>query len=334
MILGGDIGGTKTVLGLFADTGSGLRLVEERVYASQEHGEFEEILSTFLNAQAEPYVQAACFGVAGPVIDGACAATNLPWHISEMGLAEALRTPKVKLVNDLAAMAYGVLFLDDGEFAILNTGASQKRQGHIAVIAAGTGLGEAFLYWDGQRHYPIGTEGGHSTFAPNSEREIELLNFLRAKYGGHVSFERVLSGPGLYHIYEFLRETAAEPEPEWLAEQCRTGDPSAAISEAGLSGKDAVCATTLEMFASIYGAEAGNLALKVLATGGVVLGGGIAPKILPVLQNGSFMRGYAEKGRFSQLLGRNEVRVALNPRTPLIGAAHLARRFAGTQLHT
>ena len=328
MILAGDIGGTKTVLGLFEDTVGGLRQVEEIVYGSQEHGAFEEILSNFSNTHAGKAVQAACLGVAGPVIDGACTATNLPWRISEAGLAKALRTHKVKLVNDLAAMAYGVLFLDDDEFATLNGGTRQKRQGHIAVIAAGTGLGEAFLYWDGERHHPVATEGGHATFSPNSEQEIELLSFLRARFGGHVSYERLLSGPGLYHIYEFLRESSDEPEPAWLTEQCRRGDPSAAISEAGLSGTDTVCAATLDLFSSIYGVEAGNLALKVLSTGGVVLGGGIAPKILAVLENGSFMRGYANKGRFSQLLERIEVRVALNPRAPLIGAAHLARQLA------
>ena len=329
MILAGDIGGTKTVLGLFEYSGGDLRQVEEIVYASQEHKAFEEILFKFSNTQAGNAVQAACLGVAGPVIDGACTATNLPWRISETGLAQALSTPKVKLVNDLAAMAYGVLFLDEDQFATLNAGTHQKRQGHIAVIAAGTGLGEAFLYWDGKRHHPIATEGGHATFSPNSVQEIGLLNFLRARFGGHVSYERVLSGPGLYHIYEFLRDSSGEPEPTWLTEQSRSGDPSAAVSEAGLIGTDTVCAATLDLFSSIYGVEAGNLALKVLSTGGVVLGGGIAPKILPVLENGSFMRGYANKGRFSQLLESLEVRVALYPRAPLIGAAHLAEQLAG-----
>ena len=329
MILAGDIGGTKTVLGLFEDRGGDLRQVEEIVYASQEYGTFEEILTKFSNTQAGQAVQAACLGVAGPVIDGACTATNLPWHISETGLAQALRTAKVKLINDLAAMAYGVLFLDDDEFATLNAGTHQDRRGHMAVIAAGTGLGEAFLYWDGERHHPIATEGGHATFSPNSAQEIELLNFLRLRFGGHVSYERVLSGPGLYHIYEFLRGSSDEPEPAWLTEQSRHDDPSAAVSKAGLTGTDTVCAATLDLFSSIYGVEAGNLALKVLSTGGVVLGGGIAPKILPVLENGSFMRGYAAKGRFSGLLGSLEVRVALNPRAPLIGAAHLARQLAG-----
>jgi glucokinase len=332
LILAGDIGGTKTVIGLFEDTGDGLRQVEEIVYASQEHGSFEEILSKFYSVEGRPPVQAACLGVAGPVIDGACTATNLPWRLTETGLAQVLSAPRVKLVNDLAAMAYGMLFLDVGDFAVLNAGTRPGRRGHIAVIAAGTGLGEAFLFWDGERHHPIGTEGGHSPFAPNSEQEIGLLRFLRAKYDGHVSYERVLSGPGLYNIYEFLCEAGDEPEPGWLTEQCREGDPSAAVSKAGLAGKDPVCAATLEMFSSIYGVEAGNLALKVLSTGGVVLGGGIAPKILPVLENGSFMRGYTDKGRFSELLESMEVRVALNSRAPLIGAAHLARRLAAFQL--
>jgi glucokinase len=197
----------------------------------------------------------------------------------------------------------------------------------VAVIAAGTGLGEAMLYWDGQHHHPLASEGGHADFAPQTDQEIELLKYLRAKCGGHVSYERVLSGPGFSNVYTFLRDRGYYPEPPWLAEKLQGGNPNVIITQLGLAGEDPLCVATLDLFCTLYGAEAGNLALKCVAVGGVFVGGGIAPKILPALQKGGFLRGFTDKGRFSELVKSIEVSVALNPRAPLLGAAHFARRL-------
>jgi glucokinase len=212
------------------------------------------------------------------------------------------------------------------ELSVLQRGL--KREGNIAVIAAGTGLGEACLYWDGQTHHAIASEGGHADFAPRTDREIELLQYLAPKFGGHVSYERVLSGDGLYNIYKFLRDCGHGIEPPWLTEQLKSSDdPPAVISKVGLSGKAPLCIEALNLFSSIYGAETGNLVLKFLAVGGAFVAGGIAPKILATLQNGSFMSGFIDKGRFSELMRNTEVHVAMNPKAPLIGAAQFALRL-------
>jgi glucokinase len=265
-----------------------------------------------------------CFGVAGAVIDGKSRITNLPWQLDEQVLARAIGVPRVKLLNDLEAAAYGMLHLSSAELCVLNPGSGPGRRGHAAVIAAGTGLGEALLYWDGQRHHPMASEGGHADFAPRTDQEIELLRYLRVRSDGHVSFERVLSGPGFYSVYCFLRDSGHAPEPPWLAEKLQGRDPNPIITQVGLAGEDPLCVATLELFSTLYGAEAGNLALKCVATGGVFVGGGIAPKMLKVLQDGSFLRGFTDKGRFSGLMKSIEVSVALNPAAPLIGAAHYA----------
>ncbi len=269
-------------------------------------------------------IEAACFGVAGPVIGGRVSTTNLPWEIDEASLARATGARRAKLLNDLEAMAYGMLGLDDEEFAVLSPGAEPAPRGNAVVIAAGTGLGQALLVWDGERHLPVATEGGHAGYAPRSEQEVELLRFLCAEFGSHVSYERILSGPGLHNLYRFLRTSGDEPEPAWLAERMRAEDPSAVIGELGVSGGDPVCDASVELFASIYGAQAGNLALTALAVGGVFVGGGIAPKLLPVLQGGAFVRAFSDKGRFSALLEGIPVWVALTPRTPVLGAARYA----------
>jgi glucokinase len=326
MILAGDIGGTKTVLALFEPTSSGVRQLRDAVFPSAEYPSFDDVVTAFLDAE-RGVLDAACFGVAGPVIDGRAQITNLPWSIEEGALAALTKAPRVKLLNDLEATAYGVLFLDDAQRCVLNAGSTPVRQGNVAVIAAGTGLGEALLYTDGTQYHPVASEGGHADFAPRTDEEIELLRYLRARFHGHVSYERVLSGPGLYNIYCFLREAQdGGAEPAWLTAQLAGGDRSATIAEHGLAGDEAVCVNTLELFAAIYGAEAGNLALKCLALGGVFVAGGIAPKILPVLRNGGFMRAFTDKGRFASLLDRLPVTVALTPRTGLLGAAHFARR--------
>jgi glucokinase len=255
------------------------------------------------------------------VIEGKSKATNLPWELDERRLATTLRIPQVKLLNDLEAAAYGMLHLDPTDLCVLQSG--PPRKGNIAVIAAGTGLGEAILYWDGARYHPIATEGGHTDFGPRSDREVELLRYLQRECG-HVSYERVLSGPGLFNIYRFLRDSGVAPEPEWLQKRIAEGDPGVVISEIGLVGGDPLCTQALDLFCALYGAEAGNLALKAFAVGGVYIGGGIAPKILPKLQDGTFTSAFADKGRFGELLQSIEVKVALNLRTPLIGAAHYA----------
>lgn len=319
MILAGDIGGTKTVIALFEEAGNRLHVIREETFPSQSYGSLEAILDQFLGSGPRPPLRMACFGVAGPVIEGKSNATNLPWELDERALAAALRVPRVKLRNDLEVTAYGMLHLDPTHLCVLQPGL--PRTGNIAVIAAGTGLGEAILYWDGARYHAIATEGGHADFAPRSDLEVELLRYLQREYG-HVSYERVLSGPGLFNIYRFLRDSSIAPEPEWLRARIAEGDPSTVISEMGLTGDEPLCTQALDLFVSMYGAEAGNLALKAFAIGGVHIGGGIAPKILPKLQDGTFTRAFADKGRFTDLLRSIEVKVALNPRAALIGAAH------------
>jgi glucokinase len=327
MLLVGDIGGTKTVLALFEGGEQGSRLVGDATFPSAEHGSLEEILERFLEQRSDVRIETACFGVAGPVIDGRVTTTNLPWQLDEAELARAVGARRAKILNDLEAAAYGMLQLGAEERAVLGPGAGVRRKGNAAVIAAGTGLGQAMLVWDGRRHLACASEGGHGGFAPRSEQQIELLRFLQAEFGSHVSYERVLSGPGLHNIYRFLRASGGEAEPSWLAERMGEEDPSAVIGEVGLERRDGVCADSLELFASVYGAEAGDLALRTLAAGGVFVGGGIAPKILPVLRGGGFMHAFTDKGRFSGMLEQIEVSVALNPRTPLIGAAHYAAQL-------
>jgi glucokinase len=321
MILAGDIGGTKTVIALFEESCATLRTVRDATFRSQEHRTLEEILTQFLKGSPKLHLRAGCFGVAGAVIDGRSRTTNSPWQLDEEVLARSIGA-RVKLLNDLEAAAYGMLYLAQDELYVLNPGQLAGHKGNVAVIAAGTGLGEAMLFWDGKRHHPLASEGGHADFAPRTDQEVELSRYLRGKFGGHVSYERVLSGPGLYNVYLFLRDSGHAPEPAWLADRLKTDDPSPIITEAGLTGADPLCRATLELFSTLYGAEAGNLALKCVATGGVYVGGGIAPKLLAVLQNGSFLRGFTNKGRFSALMESIPVRVALNPRAPLIGAAH------------
>ncbi len=319
MILAGDIGGTKTVIGLFEGAGNRLHAIREETFPSSSYRGLEAILDQFLGPGSRPPLHAACFGVAGPVIEGKSKATNLPWGLDERRLAEALRVPRVKLLNDLEAAAYGMLQIEPTDLRVLQPGSPRK--GNIAVIAAGTGLGEAILYWDGAQHHSIATEGGHADFAPRSDLEIGLLRYLQREFG-HVSYERVLSGPGLFNIYRFLRDSGIAHEPEWLRARIAEDDPSTVVSEIGLAGDDPLCTKALDLFISIYGAEAGNLALKAFALGGVYVVGGIAPKILSKLQDGTFTNAFSDKGRFAELLRSIEVRVALNLRAPLIGAAH------------
>jgi len=324
VILAGDVGGTKTLLALFDDSPGGLATVREETYPSRDFRSLEDVFGKFLIRQPPLALRAACFAVAGPVIDGRIKTVNLPWEVDERSLAGTLRT-RVKLLNDLEGAAHGLPSLQTEELEVLQSGV--KRGGNMALIAAGTGLGEAIVVREGERYHVVGTEGGHADFAPRTDLEAALLGSLRKEYG-HVSYERILSGPGLLNIYRFLRESRYATEPDWLRERLATGDPSAAISEIALKAGHPLCEKALDLFVSIYGAEAGNLALKSLAFGGVFVGGGIAPKILSRLRDGSFVNAFVDKGRLADLMRSIEVRVVLNPRLALIGAACVARTLS------
>ncbi len=324
LLLAGDVGGTKTLLGIFAEDHRHLVLVREARFATPQFPSLESICAEFLGAASEAEIAAACFGVPGPVIGGTATPSNIHWGISDKSLSSGLGGVPVTLINDLAATAQGVIHLPESDSVVINPGASLL-YGNVAVIAAGTGLGEAaLLAAKGGRYQLISSEGGHSSFAPVGDEQIELLRFLEREFG-HVSWERVLSGPGQVNIYRFLRSRSSVAEPQWLGAALATSDAAQVISEAGLSGRDNVCTHAVEMFCAMYGAEAGNLALKVLALGGVFLCGGIAPKILHGLQGGEFMRGFTGKGRLATMLKQIEVRVVTNPDATLLGAAHSAR---------
>jgi len=321
MILAGDIGGTKTVLTLVKrNENNSLDWQKEQTYASQDFANFDDILADFITPDIK--VTAACFGVAGPVVNQRCQTTNLPWHLATPDLQVKLATRKVKLLNDLEAMALGMLHLPDTDLLELNPNALQQ-SGNIAVIAAGTGLGEALLYWDGNKHLPMATEGGHTDFAPQNAQQIALLNYMMVTFTDHVSCERLISGIGFSHLYDFLLADGFAPACSAIPSKSEGAvDRNALISELGVTGADPLCSEVVRLFVQLYGAEAGNLALKSLSIGGVYIGGGIAPKILPAITDGSFMKAFTAKGRFADLLGKMPVRVCLNPKAPLLGAAH------------
>lgn len=321
MILAGDVGGTKTHLALFRPNGRAFVPIMDQRVMSRDYPGLDALVREVL-ARHRGRIQAACFGVAGPIVGERCEATNLPWTVDAALLRRTLGVRAIGLINDLSAMAYGIAALPSSKLATLNAGTPQ-RHGTIAVIAAGTGLGEAALVWDGERYRAMASEGGHTDFAPRNELEVELLRYLRRRFG-HVSYERIVSGPGKLSVYEFVKARERAKEPAWLTKRLAAGDPSAVISEIAMERAWNPCVKALDLFVSIYGAEAGNLALKVLATGGVYLGGGIAPAILPALKNGIFMRAFTDKGRLSPLLSRMPVRVILDGRVALYGAARYA----------
>jgi glucokinase len=326
IILAGDIGATKTHLGLYRASDSGLTRTRDRVYPTQEFPSLEAVLTDFVKNQ-EP-IAVACLGVPGPVTGGLAQPTNIAWKIREQSLSTVMQGASVRLLNDLAATAYGMLHLQPSEIVELHEGEKLPQAANIAVIAAGTGLGEAGLIATSTGWEALASEGGHCDFAPRGTGQVALLQFLEREYG-HASYERALSGPGLHNLYRFLLEYSSEPEPEWLKQRMAAADASAIISEVALAGKDPRCVHALELFSDIYGAEAANLALKLLAFGGVYIGGGIAPKILPFLQRGSFMRSFLSKGRLNTVLERMPVRIALNEETALLGAAYLAASMIG-----
>jgi glucokinase len=323
MILAGDIGGTNARLAAFETEGSRLLCVVEKVYPSKEHNGLPEIVADFVKTEGIP-ARSACFGVAGPVRSGRSKISNLPWVIDSRELATQLRLRTVGLINDLEALAYGLEMLESKDFVTISEGA-RDADGNMAVVSAGSGLGEAGLYWDGFRHHPFACEGGHTEFAPKNDVEIELLQYLMKKYGHqHVSYERILSGPGVQNVYEFLRDTGKEEEPAWLKEQlAEARDVPALISELALSDKAPICDRTLSIFVSVFGSEAGNCALKFMGTGGVFVAG-IAGKIIPKLKGPAFMDSFLDKGRMKSLLETVPVKIVLNDDSGLIGAARFA----------
>ena len=321
MLLAGDIGGTKTNLAVFSPEDGPRAPLAEATFPSARYPSLEMLVREFLS-QVNLKANRASFGVAGPVAAGRATITNLPWVMDERQLQEALNLLSVRLLNDLAAIAHAVPFLEPADLHPLNVG-QPALGGAIAVIAPGTGLGEAFLTWDGSRYRAHPSEGGHTDFAPTNLLELELLRYLLGRFE-HVSYERVCSGRGLPNIYAYLRDSGYAEEPAWLAEQLAAADdPTPVIANAALDGERPceLCVATLNAFVSILGTEAGNLALKVLATGGVYLGGGIPPRILPALQDERFMEAFRDKGRMRGLMHRIPVHVILNPKVALIGAA-------------
>lgn len=321
MILAGDVGGTNTRLAFFNVQGAQLERVSERTYPSRSHESLDDIVADFVASQKNR-AEAAGIGIAGPVRDGVSHATNLPWIVDARRLSQRAAIPSVVLLNDLEANGYGIATLAPSDFAVLQEGAGGA-SGNAVIVSPGTGLGEGVLYWDGKEHWPSPSEGGHASFAPEDELQDDLLRHLRAQFG-HVSWERIVSGPGLFNIYKFLRDTGRQKEPAWLAQQLKGEDPSPEISKAGLEGKSPLCEMALDLFVALLASECGNMALKLLATGGVFLGGGIPPKILPKLKAPEFLKAFANKGRFRSVLESIPVRVILNEYTALRGAARRA----------
>jgi glucokinase len=321
MILAGDIGGTNSRLAYFQPQNGRLNLVSERVYPSREHSEFGEIVTQFLD-ESGTRPEAACFGIAGPVRNGRVDATNLPWVIEQSRLAKQIRLDATLLINDLEASAWGIGALGAEDLVPLNK-ISGPISGNQAVIAPGTGLGEAGLFWDGTRHQVFACEGGHTDFGPQSDLQIELLRYLRGRFG-HVSYERVVSGPGLVNVYEFLRDSHGEKELPGQIVDVKSSEAAATISHAAVAGTNPLAEKTLDLWMSVYGAEASNLALKTMATGGLFLTGGISPKILPKLRGPVFMEAFLDKGRLRPLVESILVQVVTNEKAGLLGAARCA----------
>jgi glucokinase len=331
VILAGDVGGTKCNLALYEMDGAARRKIADRRYESREFLTFEEVISRFLKesagetkaAGARP-LEAAGFGVAGPVIDRRVKATNLPWVVDASALSAQLTTPHVVLLNDLEATAYSLALLQPSELVTLNRGTPAARSTQ-ALLAAGTGLGESVLFWDGNKHIVAGTEGGHVDFAPRNEQEIELLRFMK-KREEYVSPELILSGRGFHTIHTFLSSSvkhASFDGPE--------ADAAPEITRLALEGKCPVCVQTLDLWVSMYGSEAGNLALKVLARGGIWVAGGIAVKIRKKMEDGTFFRAFCEKEKFAALLAQIPIQMVLNEEAPLLGAVSQAAKAAGLQ---
>lgn len=325
MILAGDVGGTKVHLALYDFVDGKLKQTRENRFPAREYTGLEAIVREFLGADK---ATAACFGVPGPVRDGRLRLTNLPWTLDSRELSVNLSVQHVFLINDLEANGYGIAELQADQVYTLSEG-DPSQTGNRALVAAGTGLGECFLVWNGRTHIPYPSEGGHADYAPRNEDEIDLLRYLKQKYNGRISWERVISGMGMTSIFEFLRDVRGMEVPPSLAGQIAAAqDPNSVITEMGLAAKSEICERTLDMFVSAYGAEAGNMALKILSVGGLYIGGGIAPRIIEKLKDGTFMKAFIDKGRLSQLLINMPVRVILESRAAVLGAAAFAEARA------
>jgi glucokinase len=330
MILAGDVGGTKIHLALYNFEAGRLKSVRDEKYPASEFACLDDVVKKFLadgpGAQKDQIV-AACFGCPGPVRDGRLKLTNLPWTLDARDLQPSLGIEHIFLINDLEANGYGIPELAPESIFSLHAG-DAAAMGHRGLIAAGTGLGEALLIWDGKTHRPIPSEGGHCDFAARTDREIALLQYLRKTLNGRVSWERVVSGLGIKNVYAYLRDAEKIEEPQWLRERMAAEDPNAVIGQCAEDGSSPLCFETMQTFAAAYGAEAGNIALKVLAVGGMYLGGGIAPKSLKTLGAGGFMQAFLDKGRLSPLLETVPVRIILDDTCALLGAAAFAEARA------
>ncbi len=330
MILAGDVGGTKVHLALYNFEGGRLHWIRDQKFPAAEYDSLDVVVQEFLGDEANTKneIVAACFGCPGPVRDGRLKLTNLPWTLDARELTKSLRIEHIFLINDLEANGYGIPELSPESIFTLQA-ADAGAIGHRGLIAAGTGLGEAMLIWDGKsRHIPIPSEGGHCDFAPRTDQEVALLQYLRRTLRGRVSFERVVSGLGLRNVYAFFKDEVQMGEPAWLRERLEVEDPNAVIGSCAEDGSSELCHETMQLFAGAYGAETGNIALKVLATGGMYLGGGIAPKILKTLQTGAFLEAFVDKGRLRPLLEAIPVRVILDDTCALLGAAAFAEARA------
>ncbi len=327
MILAGDVGGTKVHLSLYAFEDGRLQHVADERFPAPKYPGLEAVVREFLDKNQHEEITSSCFGVPGPVRNGRLKLTNLPWLLDARELARNLDIDHLFLINDLEANGYGIPELTRDQVYTLSVG-DPSALGNRGLVSAGTGLGEAVLMWNGKMHVPVASEGGHCDFSPRNELEIDLLRYLQKCLGGRVSYERVISGIGLRSVYAFLRDERGLPESAELKQRMVEEDPNAVIGELGESGTDELCVQTLDIFVSVYGAEAGNLALKVLATGGLFIGGGIAPKILNKMKDGAFLHAFTDKGRLSELLVQTPVHVILEPRAALMGAAAYAEARA------
>lgn len=315
-LLAADIGGTKTNIALYQADSSGLKMINQKRYASKDHSSLNDIIHDFSGSNLPDRISAA---VAGPVVNGKSKLTNLPWILDSEAMSKEMKVP-VCFINDLEATAYGMAGLDKDELTTLAEGEAGSK-GNIAIIAPGTGLGEAGLFWDGQRYHPFATEGGHSDFSPRTSTDVDIFYFLQKQFG-HVSWERVVSGMGIKNIFHFLTDSRKEQIPEWLSQRMQDEDPAAVISQAALHHEDLFCAETMELFVRYLATEAASLVLKLMATGGLYLAGGIPPKIVPLLQTDSWTKNFDNNGRMHELSDRIPVHVVLNDKMALQGAAY------------
>ena len=331
MILAGDVGGTKVHLALYNFVGGSLARLRDEKFPAADYACLDDVVNTFLNKGKEPKneIAASCFGCPGPVKDARLKLTNLPWTLDARDLQHTLGIEHIFLINDLEANAYGIPELGKDQIFSLHEG-DPASVGHRGLLSAGTGLGESVLVWDAKlrRHTPIPSEGGHVDFAPRNDREIDLLRYLTRTLKGRVSFERVVSGIGIRNIYAFLRDDQKMEEPDWLRERIRTEDPNAVIGTCAEAESAPICVEAMNLFAAALGAKAGNLGLTLLASGGIYLGGGIAPKVLKIMQNGRFSEAFLDKGRMRPILEAMPVRIILDDTCALLGAAAYAEARA------